>query len=379
MASLVGPEINAGRASLLRPELTDVAWDFVDRVPDDLDALHPYPAKFIPEIPAALLDAFPRPKGLVVDPFAGSGTTLTQCQRRGIQSAGIDLNPIACLIARVRTRSLPEAIDEHLSSTTERARNLSPVLPSIPRLDHWFDRDVQGELAALTDAINASPADARDLLRLSLSSIVVRVSKQESDTRYAAVQKTKPKGGTFGAFEVAAKRTIRVLRQRSYALTPSQVIEANTLTFDWRALGQPIAAVITSPPYPNAYEYWLYHKYRMYWLGADPLAVKKQEIGARAHFFGGNKHTADHFVDQMRRTIGPMAMALLPTGYAAFVVGRSKIHGQVVDNAAIIADVGREIGLRVEHRAERTIAATRKSFNLSHANIKTETVIILTR
>ena len=41
-----------------------------------------------------------------------------------------------------------------------------------------------------------------------------------------------------------------------------------------------VGLVITSPPYPNAYEYWLYHKYRMYWLGLDPIAVKKQEIGA---------------------------------------------------------------------------------------------------
>ena len=42
---------------------------------------------------------------------------------------------------------------------------------------------------------------------------------------------------------------------------------------------------MTSPPYPNAYEYWLYHKYRMYWLGMDPIAVRQQEIGARPHYF----------------------------------------------------------------------------------------------
>jgi site-specific DNA-methyltransferase (cytosine-N4-specific) len=29
----------------------------------------------------------------------------------------------------------------------------------------------------------------------------------------------------------------------------------------------------------------LYHKYRMYWLGMDPIAVREHEIGARPHYF----------------------------------------------------------------------------------------------
>ena len=59
------------------------------------------------------------------------------------------------------------------------------------------------------------------------------------------------------------------------------------------------------------------------------------------------------------------------------MVGRSRIRGAVVDNAAIIAEAGAARGFREIMRAERVIAATRKSFNLSHANIKTETVLVL--
>jgi site-specific DNA-methyltransferase (cytosine-N4-specific) len=117
----------------------------------------------------------------------------------------------------------------------------------------------------------------------------------------------------------------------------------------------------------------------MYWLGYDPQLVKADEIGARAHFFKTNRHTADHFVGQMRTTLESISQVLAPAGYVAFVVGRSKIHGEIVDNAQIIEDVGAAIGFKVEYRAERNIASTRKSFNLSHANIKTETVLVLTR
>lgn len=68
---------------------------------------------------------------------------------------------------------------------------------------------------------------------------------------------------------------------------------------------------------------------------------------------------------------------LVPGGHTAFVVGRSRIHGETVDNAATIIEGGRARGFREVFRAERIIAPTRKSFNLSHAGIKTETILVM--
>ncbi len=141
-------------------------------------------------------------------------------------------------------------------------------------------------------------------------------------------------------------------------------------------IGVPVGMVITSPPYPNAYEYWLYHKYRMWWLGFDPIAVKAQEIGARAHFFKRDHHTKEKFLDQMRTAFALIGSVLVDAGFACFVIGRSKIHGSIIDNAATIQTLAEEGGMRLVCRIERVISARRKSFNLSHANIKTETVIV---
>ena len=63
-----------------------------------------------------------------------------------------------------------------------------PVIPEISNLDHWFMPQVQKALAALTTAIPDVPELHQDILRLALSSIIVRVSNQDSDTRYAAVK-----------------------------------------------------------------------------------------------------------------------------------------------------------------------------------------------
>ena len=86
--------------------LSSVDWDFSDASVDSLANIHPYPARFINEIPKHLIEEIGCPEGtIILDPFCGSGTTLVEAQRHGFDSVGIDLNPIACLISRVK-RSL---------------------------------------------------------------------------------------------------------------------------------------------------------------------------------------------------------------------------------------------------------------------------------
>lgn len=63
-------------------------------------------------------------------------------------------------------------------------------------------------------------------------------------------------------------------------------------------------------------------------------------------------------------------------GYLCIVIGRSKIHGEIVDNATIITQIAQRIGFEPIAKLPRSIAANRKSFNLSHANIKIEHILI---
>jgi site-specific DNA-methyltransferase (cytosine-N4-specific) len=361
--------------------LLAVPWDFAaKRKASVMDSLHPYPAKFIPEIPAALLDSLSLDAGAVIfDPFCGSGTTLAEAQRRGFDSIGVDLNPIACLISRVRTVPLPPNAVDSASAVIERAKSLIEVpIPAIPNLDHWFTSIAQDAIARLVAAIDVAPAASSDFLKLALSSVLVRVSNQDSDTRYAAVEKNISQSSVYTAFEGAVARIANALRMHVPVRT-ARIIEHDALALSPNQFPKKIKAVITSPPYPNAYEYWLYHKYRMWWLGHDPLAIKEREIGARAHFFGGKRHDATSFVFQMKHMFNLLDKILDTDAYACFVVGRSKIHGEIVDNAAIIKEAGKAIGMREVLSIERCISASRKSFNLSHANIKTETVLVLAR
>lgn len=374
-------QITIGTDDVIRQRLNDVDWSFSARkTRSGIDALHPYPAKFIPEIPRALLQILPRPEGTeVLDPFCGSGTTLAECQAAGIDAIGVDLNPIACLISQVRTSDIPDTFETASANVLRLARkNLTAEIPDIPRLDHWFEEDVQRALAALKAAITTyEPGPIRSVLDLVFSSIIVRVSNQESDTRYAAIEKQASFEGTFSAFERSSQKIAKALSSVRRNTATTKIIERDILSVSNEDIGTNIGMVITSPPYPNAYEYWLYHKYRMWWLQKDPLAVKAQEIGARAHFFKKNHHTSEDFGRQMGGTLDLIRSGLGEGCFACFVVGRSKIHGKYYDNAEIIKDEGEKRGFRPFWETQRPILSTSKSFNLSHANIKTETILVL--
>jgi site-specific DNA-methyltransferase (cytosine-N4-specific) len=368
----------------VKEQLASVNWDFPDsnNGTDGIQAIHPYPAKFIPEIPRTLIDILGvQPGTAVFDPFCGCGTTLLEAQRFGFASVGVDVNPIACLISRVKTSPCPSGLEDAAERCAESARaNKSPAIPSIPNLDHWFPRSVQRGIAALIHAITqVSNASIREYLRLAVSSIVVRVSNQDSDTRYAAVEKNVSCEQVVSLFLAACKRILACKPAAPFPTAHAGVIEHDTLTLSPSAIGMPISLVVTSPPYPNAYEYWLYHKYRMWWLGSDPLKVKAQEIGARAHFFKKNHATSRDFEEQMRRVFCLVMEVLVRHGYFCMVVGRSRIHGRDVDNAACVSGLAKSFGLKEAFTATRTISATRKSFNLSHARIKTESVLVFYR
>jgi DNA modification methylase len=373
----------------VQTKLKSVSWDFADaRTGDGLHAIHPYPAKFIPQIPRSLIQLFhPGDDSPVLDPFCGSGTTLVEAQELGLPSIGIDLNPLATLVSKVKTTPVDDSVArvgrDVSVAARQRVREGRFTIPEIPRLDHWFQTPVQQALAALVAEIDAvANPDVADALRVALSSIIVRVSNQDSDTRYAAVEKDVPQESVLQGFERAAASVAAALAEVGSGLFASQRPRARVITKDILKVqpddvGGGIGLVVTSPPYPNAYEYWLYHKYRMYWLGSmDPIAVREAEIGARPHYFKVNHQTEHDFERQMGQTFSLLARVMQKGAFACFIVGRSIIHTREIDNEALLERAATPHGFRKVGSISRTIAATRKSFNLAHGTINREQIVV---
>jgi site-specific DNA-methyltransferase (cytosine-N4-specific) len=356
-------------------------WNFANASSGRIHNVHPYPARFIPQIPARLIELLPPPRGKpVFDPFCGAGTTLLAAVERGLPAVGVDLNPIATLISRVKTTPLAAPLTARAEELIAAARNTAASIPALPRIDHWFAADVQEALAALVGQIDREPqVPETDALKLALSRIVVRVSYQDGDTRYAAVEKNVSSEQVYGLFLEAARAIELALVETYGGLFPPnsdcRVIEADVLGLAPEDIG-PVGLVVTSPPYPNAYEYWLYHKYRMYWLGHDPIAVREAEIGARPHYFKKNHQTEHDFERQMRDCFGLLAEVMERRSYACFVVGNSIIHGRLIDNAELLRRAAGARGFSHVTTVKRAVRSERKSFNLAHARLKEESIVI---
>ncbi len=363
--------------------LHQIDWTFANaHTRGQTHGVHPYPAKFIPQVPQALIAALhPGDGSAVLDPFCGSGTTLVEAALAGVPAVGVDLHPLACLISKVKVTLLSESLTVAAEAALQRAHQVDNTPPAIPALDHWFRQDVQRALAALIRSINAeTDPDVRDALRVAVSRIIVRVSNQESDTRYAAIEKNVSAEHVWGAFRAAARTIENALASTwggFFPPAPVKVINKSVFLVRPREIQFPVSLVITSPPYPNAYEYWLYHKYRMYWLGMDPIAVRREEIGARPHYFKRNPQTADDFEHQMREVFALLSEVLVPGGHACFQIGTSVIRGQVIDNADIIRRAAQWYGFDQVASMSRNIPTNRKAFNPYHARIKEESVLIL--
>ena len=363
-------------------KLSSIDWNFSQsRSGKSIHSLHPYPAKFIPEIPSSIIQCLHTDDNkIILDPFCGSGTSLRVAQEMHYESIGVDLNPIACMISKIKTTVLPERfliIAKQIKDAVEKKKS-ADFIETIPNVNHWFNLDVQKNIRSLRNEIECFSEDTLKLhLNFCLSANIVRYSNQESDTRYAAIKKQSKADDLFKSFYNSAQKLAEQKSNHNILDKSVKVIEGNILELSPHEIDKPIGLLVTSPPYPNAYEYWLYHKYRMFWLGHDPIKVKNDEIGARPHYFKKNPQTEFDFQRQMRAMLENLLPKFSDGAFLSFVVGNSRIHGRDIENDKLIIEAAGDLGISHFVTLTRDIKQNRKSFNLRNSRLKSEKIVVL--
>ena len=99
----------------------------------------------MPQLVEALLERYVRPGGRVLDPFAGSGTTLVQALESGYDAVGVDIAAFNALLMRVKTRPHDLALLEQEVLTLGRGSAASAVRPS-GYTREWFAPEAAAEL-----------------------------------------------------------------------------------------------------------------------------------------------------------------------------------------------------------------------------------------
>lgn len=265
--------------------------------------IHRYPAKFIPQIPRFCIESYSKPGDVVLDPFMGSGTTLLESFIAGRDSYGIDIHPLAKLIAKVKTTSIDPSrlavqADTLLQTIREDNDDNGDWIPEIPNRDHWFRPEVLSELATIKKHVwSLRKGDQQDFFKICLSSIIRRVSNSDNDSLIPEVTSFQKKLDEQGktSYDAVSKfeNTIRTklidvrdfrklvgeVREKHRTLPETRIVGRDARDIDLRDSSVDIA--ITSPPYASAVHYASVHKLEMYWLDLlkDFSALDGQIVG----------------------------------------------------------------------------------------------------
>lgn len=317
--------------------------------PDNRDTLthgfHSYPARMHPEIARLIIPEFTRRGEIVLDPFCGSGTVLVEARVAERQGFGVDLNPLGLRLAEVKTRSMDEDARERILTllhdigerSEERVRTRAESRAPIHRSEvHWYDGHVLRELAGLWEEIKAvEREDDRFALEIVLSSLIVKFSRQESDTSEEQVVKRIRKGLPTEFFVRKGEELIERWTEFEAELDEESV-PPKLFLGDARELrtvlprGVLADLILTSPPYGGTYDYYEHHKRRFAWLGFDGRLLRTNEIGARRNSKTKKAGLAS-WESELAEALTSMASVLKPDGAAVLLLGDADIAGERVD------------------------------------------------
>ncbi len=210
----------------------------------------------------------------VFDPFAGSGTTLLCAEDVGVESYGVDAHPFVSRIAQAKLmrRSDPAAYEELVRRVGEQARRITPTVDHYSELiRRCYADEVLSQLDQLRLSVEAvqDGSPASQLVWLTLVGILRKVSHVGTASwQYVLPNKTKSRpASAFPAFEQLAGQVLSDMRASEAVAGP----RAHFLQGDARTCeGVPTdfaTLVVTSPPYPNNYDYADATRLEMTFLG----------------------------------------------------------------------------------------------------------------
>jgi SAM-dependent methyltransferase len=272
--------------------------------------LHRYPGRLTPYIPLFFLGVrgVAVSGGSLLDPFAGCGTVLVEAPvhpAHPMRPIGIEINPLARLIAKVKTTSLdPRSVADAWKRI--RARHDTDVsragLSTFPNKRHWFTLAVERRLARVMRSLEGlRDQDLRDFFLVAASSVVRDVAL--ADPSVSVPVRIDPRRFHDPAVRARARNSLRTRMDadvvaifdrtvaRNLARLTSWVTAKSSLVSEPAIVGEDartfeagayvgrgelakesstisgVDLVLTSPPYANAQRYTRSLRLELFVLG----------------------------------------------------------------------------------------------------------------
>lgn len=380
-----------------------IDWSFTDEDTTYLSHdIHPYPAKFPPQLPAQVIRLLSSKGEMVWDPFGGSGTTALEALLNDRNCISTDINPIGSIVGQAKTTALCSEDEVELNSFItrfeyyeqntsclgeyfeEHREELEKEIPAIPNIEKWFNPSVVCELAFIKHLIKSDLQRnaTKNVAKASLSKIITRVSNQESETTYRAVGHDVAIGEVLDIFLKDLKSNYSKIKNLSNMIgyRTCEFITVNVMQ-PIVGTGKPIEEgevdlIVTSPPYPNAFDYHLYHRFRIFWLDGNPVDVGKAEIGSHLKYQRSKKNF-QQFEDEMEPVLINCLNSLKSGRYAVFVLGNAVFGGVEYNTAERIGTLAQKVGFDYVGIVDRPLPDTKRSVKSWARRATTEQILIL--
>ena len=199
----------------------------------------------------------------VLDPFAGSGTTMVAAQASGAEAFGIDSQPFVSRVARAKLDWTADTKEfRHRANALVQNHEPSQLPSNRPALlDKCYRLDALADLVGLRDQVVAEPTNDPISRLLWLAFVaIIRPTSHVGTAQWQYVLPNKRKRSTLGVLEAFGLQVQRMAEdmdtmQRRHPNPPrATFVEGDTrkpgLVPDGWA-----SHVVCSPPYANNYDY----------------------------------------------------------------------------------------------------------------------------
>lgn len=365
----------------------DEYWNLGDVKENKMHKIHTYPAKFPAFITQKALK-YARDEKInvskVADIFCGCGTVAYEAGKENIDFWGCDINPIAALIARVKSKKLdPIELDRLFNGIINQFndnKSYHTINQINPRIEYWFYENEIFDLSLLKKCIEMScehQDEYEDFFKCAFSNILKPTSKWLTKSIKPQLDPSKVPANVLESF-------IEQYRFMSNANKKSEVKSNSNANINIGSsleikLRNEIDLIVTSPPYVTSYEYADLHQLSLLWLGYayDYREFRNDTIGSsysseERDIAGLNlagkeivepflsvdrskaKSITNYYLD-MQKIAEVSYEMLTENGAALFVIGNTEYKGIHINNAKHLALSLFESGFNKVYATKRKI------------------------
>lgn len=269
--------------------------------------------QFSPQFIETLLNSYAHDEDIVLDPFAGSGTTLYEAGRKGLSAYGAELNPSAYYMAKTyelinRTRPERQALIHAIDQILTTISNAEKILPTI--------------IAAIQNNQNT------DLANL-LSTLIILMDLFNNELSVSQLQKKWD--GLKG-----------IVLEVPFSSAPIKINMGDSRYLNYE--DDMATLLITSPPYINVFNYHQKYRRSVEALGYDVLAIAKNELGSNRKNRGNRLLTVIQYCIDMALSFDEAIRTCRDGARMIYVVGReSNVLGYSFCNSKLIFEIATQI------------------------------------